>query len=62
MVGTLGVGVTPGLSHWGLAVTVTPGGRVTEQVRVALSVATMDMEGEEIREIYKYKNNLRMKM
>ena len=59
--GTLGVGVTPGLSHWGLAVTVI-GGRVTEQVRVALSLATIDMEGEEVREIYKYKSNFNMKM
>ena len=51
MVGSAGVAGTPGLSHWMSGVPVTPGGRVTEQVRVALSPATMGEEGEEVREI-----------
>ena len=51
VVGTLGVGVTPGLSDWEYVVTVTPGGRVTERVRVTVSPATMGEKGEEVREI-----------
>ena len=45
MVGSAGVGVTPGPSHWKTGVPVTPLGRVTEQVRVTVSPAMM--EGEE---------------
>ena len=51
VVGTLGVGVTLGLSDWGSGVPITPGGRVTEQVRVTVSPATMNKEGEEMREM-----------
>ena len=51
VVGLAGVGVTPGPSHWMFRVSVTPGGRVTEQVRVVVSPATMDEEGEVVREI-----------
>ena len=45
MVGSAGVGVTPGPSHWKTGVPVTPLGGVTEQVRVTDSPAMM--EGEE---------------
>ena len=51
VVGLAGVGVTPGPSHWMFGVSVTPGGRVTEQLRMTVSPATMDEEGEEAREI-----------
>ena len=50
MVGSAGVGVTPGPSHWKTGVPVTPLGRVTEQVRVTVSPAMMEEE-EEVREI-----------
>ena len=43
-VGTAGVGVTPGPSHWKTAAPVTPLGRVTEQTRVTLSPAMMEGE------------------
>ena len=46
-----GVGVTPpGPSHWKTGVSVTPLGRVTVQVRVAVSPAMIE-EGEEVREM-----------
>ena len=51
VVGSSGVGVTPGPSHWKSGVPVTPVGRVTEQVRVTVSPAMMGEEGEEVREI-----------
>ena len=51
VVGEAGVGVTPGPSHWKTGVPVTPAGRVTEQVRVRESPATMGGEGEELREV-----------
>ena len=51
MVGSAGVGVTPGPSHWKFGVPVTPVGRVTEQVRVTVSPAMMGEEGEEVREM-----------
>ena len=51
VVGSAGVRVTPGPSHWMSGVPVTPGGGVTEQVRVTVSPATMGEEGEEVREI-----------
>ena len=50
MVGTAGVGVTPGPSHWKTGAPVTPLGRVTEQTRVTVSPAMMEGE-EEVREI-----------
>ena len=50
MVGLAGVGVTPGPSHWKTGVSVTPLGRVTEQVRVTVSPAMMEGE-EEVREM-----------
>ena len=51
VMGEAGVGVTPGPSHWKSGVPVTPAGRVTEQVRVRESPATMGEEGEEEREM-----------
>ena len=51
MVGSAGVGVTPGPSHWKSGAPVTPVGRVTEQVRVTVSLAMMGEEGEEVREM-----------
>ena len=51
VMGSPGVGVTPGPSHWKSGVPVTPVGRVTEQVRVTLSPAMMGEEGEEVREM-----------
>ena len=51
MVGSAGVGVTPGPSHWKSGVPFTPIGRVTEQVRVTVSPAMMGEEGEEVREM-----------
>ena len=51
MVGSPGVGVTPGPSHWKYGVPVTPVGRVTEQVRVTVPPAMMVEEGEEVREM-----------
>ena len=50
MVGTAGAGVTPGPSHWKTGAPVTPLGRVTEQTRVTVSPAMMEV-GEEVREI-----------
>ena len=50
VVGSAGVGVTPGPSHWKTGVLVTPLGRVTEQVRVMVSPAMMEEE-EEVREM-----------
>ena len=50
MVGSAGVGVTPGPSHWKIGVPVTPLGRVIELVRVTVSPAMMEGE-EEVREI-----------
>ena len=51
VVGLAGVEVTPGPFHWMFGVSVTPGGRVIEQLRVTVSPATMDEEGEVVREI-----------
>ena len=51
VVGSAGVGVTPGPSHWKSGVSVTPVGKVTEQVRVTLSPAMTKKEGEEVREM-----------
>ena len=45
--GSAGIGVTPGPSHWKTGVPVTPLGRVTEQVRVTVSPAMME-GGEEV--------------
>ena len=42
VVGTAGVGVTPGPSHWKTGAPVTPLGRVTEQTRVTVSSAMME--------------------
>ena len=50
MVGTAGVGVTPGPSHWKTGAPVTPLGRMTEQTRVTVSPALMEGE-EEVMEI-----------
>ena len=49
-VGTAGVGVTPGPSHWKTGAPVTPLGRAIEQTRVTVSPAMMEGE-EEVREI-----------
>ena len=47
-----GVRVTPpGPSHWKSGVPVTPWGRVREQVRVTVSPAMMEEEGEEVRKM-----------
>ena len=47
-----GLRVTPpGPSHWKSGVAVTPCGRVTEQVRITVSPAKMEEEGEEVREM-----------
>ena len=51
MVGSPGVGVTPGPSHWKSGVPVTPVGRVTEQMRVTVSPTMIEEEGEEVREM-----------
>ena len=51
VVGSAGVGGTPGPSHWKSGVPVTPVGRVTEQVRVTVSPAMTDEEGEEVMEM-----------
>ena len=46
-VGSSGVGVTPGPSHWKTGVPVTPLGREMEQVRVTVSPAmTVGEEGD----------------
>ena len=50
VVGSAGVGVTPGPSHWKTGVPVTPLGRVTEQERVTVSPAMTEGE-EEVREM-----------
>ena len=49
--GLAGVGGTPGPSHWKSGVPVTPVGRVTEQLRVTVSPAMTEEEGEEVREM-----------
>ena len=49
--GPAGVGVTPGPSQWKSGVPVTPVGRVTEQLRVTVSPAMTEEEGEEVREM-----------
>ena len=49
--GSAGVGVTPGPSHWKSGVPVSSVGRVIEQVRVTLSPAMTEEEGEEVREM-----------
>ena len=46
-----GVGGTPGPSQWKSGVPVTPVGRVAEQLRVMLSPAMTEEEGEEVREM-----------
>ena len=51
VVGSAGVGGTPGPSHWKSGVPVTPVGRVTEQVRVTVSPAMTEEEGEEVKEM-----------
>ena len=51
VVGSAGVGGTPGPSQWKSGVPVTPVGRVTEQVRVTVSPAMTEEEGEEVREM-----------
>ena len=51
MVVTAGVRVTPlGPSHRKSGLSVTPGSRMTEQVRVTVSPAMMGEEGEKVRE------------
>ena len=45
------VGGTPGPSQWKSGVPVTPVGRVTEQLRVTVSPAMTEEEGEEVREM-----------
>ena len=46
------VEITPlGPSHWKTGVSVTPLGKVTVQVRVILSPAMNEEEGEEVREM-----------
>ena len=59
LVGAAGVGVTPGPSHWKSGVPVTPAGRVTEQVRVRESPATMGEEGEEESEMVACSNTVK---
>lgn len=64
MVGSAGVGVTPGPSHWMSGVPVTPESRVTVQVRVTLSPAIIVEEGKEVREmraVCKYNNSMQTK-
>ena len=47
-----GAGVTsPGPSQWNSGVPVTPVGRTTEQLRVTVSPAMTEEEGEEVREM-----------
>ena len=54
-----GVGVTPlGPSHWKTGISTTPLGSVTEQVRVTVSPAMMEEEGEEVREIVADSENI----
>ena len=43
-VGSSGIGVTPGPSHWNIGVPVTPVGRVTVQVRVTAFPAMTAVE------------------
>ena len=59
VVGAAGIGVTPGPSHWKSGVPVTPTGRVTEQVRVTESPATMGEEGVEEREMVAGSNTVK---
>ena len=49
-VGSAGVGVTAGPSHWKTGVSVTPLGRAREQVRVTVSAA-MTVGEEGVREM-----------
>ena len=49
-VGSSGVGVIPGPSHWKTGVSVTPLGRVREQVRVILCPA-MTVGEDGVREM-----------
>ena len=51
VVGSAGVGGTPGPSQWRSGVPVTPVGRMTEQLRVTVSPAMTEEEGEEVREM-----------
>ena len=51
VVGSAGVGVTPGPSQSKSGVPVTPVGRVTEQVRVTVSPAMTEDEGEKVRKM-----------
>ena len=51
VVGPAGVGGTPGPSQWKSGVPVTKVGRVTEQVRMTVSPAMTEEEGEEVREM-----------
>ena len=50
VVESAGVGVILGPTHWKSGVSVTPAGRVAEQMRVRESPAMMGEEGEEKRE------------
>ena len=50
VVGSAGV-TSPGPSQWKSGVSVTPVGRVTEQVRVTLSPAMTEEDGKEMREM-----------
>ena len=47
----LGVGINPGPSHMSDGVMATPDGREMVQVRVTVSPATMEEEGEETRDM-----------
>ena len=44
VMGSNGVGVTPGPFHWKSGVSVSPVRKVTEQLRVTVSPATMEEE------------------
>ena len=43
--------VTPDPSQWKYGLPVTPVGKVTEQLRVTVSPAMTEEEGEEVREM-----------
>ena len=51
VVGSAGVGGTPGPSQWKFGVPFTLVNRVTEQLRVTVSPAMTEEEGEEAREM-----------
>ena len=51
VVGSAGVGVTPGPSQWKSGEPVTSVDKVTEQLRVTVSPAMTEEEGEEVREM-----------